>query len=433
MEAAQRYKRSLIRLLLSNALIKSIWILGIDRWVQNEVGMLAYGDYFSVWGLTLTAGFLLDMGLSTMVRRERAAQGSSESVLAGTFWMKASLLLVYFLAIASIGWLNGHFSTSWFWGVAIIQALNSFYVYLRAWVAATQAYAADVWFSVLDKGMLIPICALWLSGYVTTLPITLDAFIFLQTASLGVSIGIVWSYLNHKQIQFVGPFTISFQRIRSALPYAILVLLMSAHTRLDGLLIHQWSTSGNLEAGRYAAGYRLIDSANMFGYLVASFLLPYVSRHLADAGQLRSAIGMARNGLLLFSMSLIGFVFFFAREVSHLLYANDPAAVARILPILFGSVMGYSLIHVYGTVLTARGSLRLFQFVIALALVVHLVLAFIWIPTAGAVGAARSALISQVLAGLTLMYLVHQRNGLKQPYPSYLVVIFTSLLIWFFA
>jgi Na+-driven multidrug efflux pump len=71
--------------------------------------------------------------------------------------------------------------------------------------------------------------------------------------------------------------------------------------------------------------------------------------------------------------------------------------------------------------------------VIALALVVHLVLAFIWIPTAGAVGAARSALISQVLAGLTLMYLVHQRNGLKQPYPSYLVVIFTSLLIWFFA
>lgn len=433
MEAAQRYNSSLVRLLLSNALIKSIWILGIDRWVQNEVGMLAYGEYFSVWGLTITAGFLLDMGLSTMVRRERANQRAPESALAGTFWLKGSLLLVYFLAIAIIGWLNGQFFTNWFWGVAIIQALNSFYVYLRAWVTATQAYTADVWFSVLDKGLLIPVCALWLAGYVHALSITLDTFILLQIASLGISIGMVWAYLNKKQIHFMGPLSFSVERIRAAFPYAIIVLLMSAHTRLDGFLLSHWSASGILEAGRYAAGYRLLDAANMFGYLVSSFLLPYVSRHLTDTVPLRSAIGMARNGLILFSMSLIGFLFFFAGQVSDLLYANDPSAVADILPILFGSILGYSLIHVYGTVLTARGSLRLFQVVIALAFVGHLVLAFIWIPPDGAVGAARSALVSQVFAGLTLMYLVHQRMGLKQPHTSYLVVIFTCLLVWFFA
>lgn len=432
MNSSQIYHRSLIRLVVLNAISKPIWILGIDRWVQNEVGLVAYGGYFSVWGLTLTAGFLLDLGLTTLVQREGASKESSSRDLAGLFWMKTSLLILYFLSIALIGCFNPQLSTNWLWGIAIIQALNSLYVYFRAWVTAAQDYSFDVWFSVLDKLLLIPICILWLSGIWPSLPITLDVFIHLQIGSLLVSVGVILSYFFQKRIPIAGRFDLSLSRMRMAWPYALIVLLMSAHTRLDGFWLTQWSRSGNWEAGRYAAGYRLLDAANMFGYLVASFLLPYLSRHLANETLVRSAIRTARIGLLLFSVSLATLVACFAPSLSALLYPGDANSVASILPLLFGSLLGYSMIHVYGTVMTARGDLSLFQAIIAGALLLHLVLSFIWIPEMGAMGAARSALLSQVLAGSALTYFVHRRSGDIQPYASYIVIIFTTCMIWFF-
>ena len=433
MDAARIYKRSLFWLVLSNALIKPLWILGIDRWVQNEVGLAAYGNYFSVWGLTLTAGFLLDLGLTTVIQKERAQPAVVAKTLTETVWLKGCLMLVYFGVIFMIGWQTGLNSTRWFWGVAGIQALNSFYVYLRAWVTGAQQFASDVWFSLLDKAILIPICFLWLSGILFDGPIRLEAFILFQLFSLVISIAAVGIYLHRKQIQVIGPVSISFERIRSAIPYALIVLLMSAQTRLDGYLLMQWSENGAIESGRYAAGFRLLDAANMFGYLVASYLLPYLSRHADDPAKVHAAIRMARNGLLTFSLSAILFIYLLTPTVASFLSANDPSAVMILLPTLFGSIMGYSLVHVYGTVLTARGELRLFQTLIALALSAHLLLSAYLVPSMGALGMARSALISQVLAGSLLMFFVHRRNGEPQPHTSYLVVIFTACLLFLFA
>jgi O-antigen/teichoic acid export membrane protein len=432
MDAARNYNRSLFRLVLSNALIKPIWILGIDRWVQNEVGLSAYGHYFSVWGLALTAGFLLDLGLTTIIQKERAQKESVSKTLTETFWLKGLLLLLYFGVIFVIGWQTDPVSTKLLWGVATIQALNSFYVYLRAWVTASQQYASDVWFSVLDKAILIPICFLWLSGFLFDWPIRLEVFILLQLLSLIFSIAVVGIYLYQKQIRVIGPVSISLERIRSAFPYALIVLLMSAQTRLDGYLLMQWSEEGALESGRYAAGYRLLDAANMFGYLVASFLLPYLSRHADEPPKVFSAIRMARNGLLFFSLLAIGGIILLSSSIASFLYVRDPFSIAKIIPVLFGSIIGYSLVHVYGTVLTARGELRLFQLLIGSALLLHLILSAYWVPSLGAMGMARSALISQVLAGSLLMFFVHRRIGAPQPYTSYLVVIFTSCLIWYF-
>lgn len=430
MDVSRSYHRSLIRLVIVNALIKPIWILGIDRWVQNEVGASAYGSYFSLWGLTLTAGFLLDLGLSTIVQRAAADPRATPSSLAGLFWIKGLLLSLYLLAIGLISCLHPDLPTGWIWGLAGIQALNSFYVYLRAWVTAAQDFASDVWFSVLDKIFLIPICLLWLSGSLSLWAIRLDIFIALQLGSLLISIGVLGLYFIRKRIRLVGPFTLPLTQLRQAWPYALIVLLMSAHTRLDGYWLYTWSSVE--EAGRFAAGFRLWEGVNMFGYLVASFLLPYLSRHSSDIVLVRTALRNARQGLLFLAVFLMLFARWQAPVLAELLYPASATAVASLFPYVFGCWVGYTLVHVYGTALTARGDLFFFVSVLTGALLLHVLLSAWWIPDMGAMGSVRAALVSQVLAGSALMYGVHRRIGGPQPLPSYLVIIFTACLIWFF-
>jgi len=430
MDVSRSYHRSLIRLVIANALIKPIWILGIDRWVQNEVGASAYGSYFSLWGLTLTAGFLLDLGLSTIVQRTAADPRATPSSLAGLFWIKGLLLSIYLVVIGLISWLHPELPGGWIWGIAGIQALNSLYVYLRAWVTAAQDFVSDVWFSVLDKIFLIPICLLWLSDSFSLWPIRLDIFIALQLGSLLLSIGVLGLYFIRKRIRLVGPFTLPLAQLRQAWPYALIVLLMSAHTRLDGYWLSQWSSVE--EAGRFAAGFRLWEAVNMFGYLVASFLLPYLSRHSSDTALVRTALRNARQGLLFLAVSLVLFALWQAPVLAALLYPASATAVASLFPYLFGCWVGYSLVHVYGTALTARGDLFFFLSVLTGALLLHVFLSAWWVPDMGAMGSVRAALVSQVLAGSALMYGVHRRIGGPQPLPSYLVVIFTACLIWFF-
>lgn len=430
MQASQLYNRSLLRLLLINALIKPIWILGIDRWIQLEVGMTDYGAYFSVWGLTLTAGFLLDLGLTTYVQRNAANDLGAANRLADLFWMKLLLVGVYLLLIATIDLLYPSVSSLLLWGVAGIQVLNSLYVYLRSWVTAAQHFGADVWFSILDKSLLILLSIAWLSGAWSSIPIRLEIFIAFQWLTLSISIGVVVYFLIRHQLPLPGGFRFSTTWIRQAWPYAAIVLLMSALARMDGYWLSIWHPNGSWEAGRFAAGYRLLDAANMFGYLVASFLLPYLARHQSNTSAILAAITRARVGLILISLATVWVLFLFTTPITQLLYPGTHSNLEALLPIILAALPGYALTHVYGTALTANEEFRFFQGVIGFFLIVHIALSYCWIPDWGALGSARAALITQSGAGLTLMYRVHRRSRMDQPIPTYILVIFTGYLIW---
>src|SRR5215510_9746957 len=70
MKENARFYSSLSLLVLLNAVIKPIWILGIDRQVQNETGITAYGSYFSILSLSIAFSFLLDWGLTNFYNRQ---------------------------------------------------------------------------------------------------------------------------------------------------------------------------------------------------------------------------------------------------------------------------------------------------------------------------------------------------------------------------
>lgn len=68
--------------------------------------------------------------------------------------------------------------------------------------------------------------------------------------------------------------------LKKSYPFAILVLLMTFYNRLDAVMIERvlGGDVGAYEAGIYAKGFRLLDSANMIAYLFSVQLLPVFSR-----------------------------------------------------------------------------------------------------------------------------------------------------------
>jgi O-antigen/teichoic acid export membrane protein len=90
----------------------------------------------------------------------------------------------------------------------------------------------------------------------------------------------------------------------------------------------------------------------------------------------------------------------------------------------------YSLVSIYGTVLTATGHIRAFAWINALAVVVNTGLNLWWIPAYGALGCSWAALISQGLCGLLVMIYAHQKLKVAFHLRSILMYIFIGGILF---
>ena len=66
-----------------------------------------------------------------------------------------------------------------------------------------------------------------------------------------------------------------------AFPFAIIFILMSLYSRMDGIMLKSLLDDDAVSAGIYAAGFRVYDAMNMVGFLFASLLLPMFANVLS--------------------------------------------------------------------------------------------------------------------------------------------------------
>jgi O-antigen/teichoic acid export membrane protein len=185
---------------------------------------------------------------------------------------------------------------------------------------------------------------------------------------------------------------------------------MAAHNRLDAFLLERLHAAGAYEAGVYAAGYRLLDAANMMGYLVASFLVPFLARHRTEPLLVQETVSETGYGLLLYGLFASLFVVCFAVPVQQVLYPAGGEYTALVIQWCLAVLPAYLLLHVYGSVLTALGQLNAFLRILTGAVVVNTLLNVILIPAWGAVGCCLAALVSQYgCAGV--VYVVASRKN----------------------
>ena len=425
----------LLWIVLLNLLIKPLWILGVDRGVQNAVGAETYGLYFVVFNLAYIFNILLDLGVTNFNVRNIARHPQLiEKHLSGILSIKVLLLGLYLIVTLTVGMLLGYGSRQ-FWlllWLSVNQFLNSLITYLRSNFEGLLMFRMDSILSVLDRILMIAIC-----GYLLWRPdapyFQIEWFVYAQTAAYLITAAVALIALGKhtglKRLHFSKPFTLSI--LRQSAPFALLVLLMASYNRLDPILLQRILPDGAHQAGIYAGAFRLLDALTMIAYLVSVPLLPIYSRLTKERNieEIGSITQMVFAMMMVFSVTVAVTCAFNSEELMQLMYSEHIEASARVFRILIYGIIPISMTYIFGTLLTANGSLKQLNIMAASTLIVNLGINLLLIPRWASLGSAWASVTAQSVMALAQTILALKMFYTKHWFRYINLTIFYVILI----
>ncbi len=397
---------NMIFLVVINLLIKPFYLFGIDRTVQNVVPAGDYGLYFALVNFTFLFQILSDLGIQYFNNRHISRH---RQLLARYFpnmlFLKGILAILFMAAVLLAAWLAGYRVQQWslLLPIAFNMLLLSMVLFLRSNVSGLGFYRTDSFLSVLDRLILIAVMGvlLWTPAFRSSFRI--EWFIYAQTAALAATAGLAFFIIRSRH-SFRFRFRIRPAMIililRQSLPYASIVFLMTIYTRIDGVMIERLLAEGRLEADRYASAYRLLDAANVIGFLFASLLFPMFARLLGTQKPVGSLVRLSLKVLWAMVIPLVVIIWAYRTPIMSALYLDGNAYSGQILGYLILSLLPATGAYIYGTLLGAGGALRAMNIIAAGGVALNLVLNFILIPRYQALGAAIATCITQYLVFL---------------------------------
>jgi len=434
----RKFITNLILLLSLNLLIKPFWILGIDRSVQNLVGLEEYGFYSVIFNFSFLFNILLDLGITNFNNRNIAQHKHLlnkhfSGIIAVRFLLAFLYVGVTFLIALIIGFKGEQlYLLGW---IAFNQFLLSSILYLRSNISGLLMLRTDSLISVLDRVLMIAFCAVLLWGGVTDQAFRIEWFVYAQTAAYLITAVIAFAVVivkaKFKRLYWNWPFFIMI--VKKSLPFATLVLMMSLYNRIDPVLIERIlpSPTGEIQVGIYAQAFRLFDAANQIAYLFAVLLLPIFSHLIKNEKPIVQIVKLAFS--LLFTVSVTAAItsYFYSFELMALLYPDRIVEESStILSIIMFGFIAVSGIYVFGTLLTANGSLKQLNIIAAFAIILNLVINFILIPKIQAIGSAYASLSAQFISVILQVIVVQWifRFRINIPYLASLLA-FAGLIV----
>ena len=386
---------------LANLVVKPFWILGIDRGVQNAVGATEYGLYFVVFNLAYIFNILLDLGVTNFNTRNIARHPQLiQKHLSGILSIKFLLLGLYLLVTLTAGLLLGYEGRQFrllLW-LCANQFLNSLITYLRSNFEGLLLFRWDSLLSVMDRLMMIVICGFLLWGRGGGV-FRIEWFVYAQTAAYLLTLALAFIVLARRtglrRLHFSRPFTWAI--LKQSAPFALLVLLMASYNRLDPVLLQRLLPDGAAQAGIYAGAFRLLDALTMVAYLVSVPLLPIYARLTkhTDTREIATITGRLFALMMVFALTAAVVLSLWAYPWMGLMYEQHVFDSAAVFRILVWGIVPISTTYIFGTLLTANGSLRQLNLLATISLVLNVVVNLLLIPRWGAVGAAWASLSAQ--------------------------------------
>lgn len=394
---------NLILLISINLLIKPFYIFGIDRTVQNRVGLEDYGLYATLFSFTFLFQIINDFGIQSFNNRNIAQYPHLlPKYFPNLLILKVGLGVVYSLFTVGVAYLLGfgekHYSILLFF--IFNQILISAIFFFRSNISGLGYYRVDSLVTILDRSLLIFICSILLWTNLVTGPFQIEWFVYAQSVSLLVTAAIAFLFIYRKLPSFKCQFHAAFLvlMLKKSYPYALAIFLMTLYTRIDFVMIERLLGDGEREAGIYASAYRLLDAVNVLGLLFSGLLLPMSARLLKEKQSIRPILRLSLKLILCIAIITSFSVFFFRNDIMFLLYEDTSFYAANILGILMFTFIFTSGIYVYGTILTANNSLKTLNKIFTVSVLLNIVLNFLFIPKYGALGAAGVTFFTQGFA-----------------------------------
>jgi O-antigen/teichoic acid export membrane protein len=429
-----RFLPNLLFLIGINLLIKPIYILGIDTSVQNAVGPNEYGLYLALFNFTFLMQIFSDLGIQNFNSRFIAQDPNKlKSYLPPLLGTKLLLGILFFTLLLLFSWVFGYLK--YLSGILGIIALNqfilSFILYLRTNVAAVGKYRLDAVLSSIDKFLLIIICSYLLFFNPPENGFTIRHFVLAQTVSLSICL-LICLLVNARIASFLRiKFSLSFSKkiIKQSLPFATIIIMMTAYTRLDAFMLERMLNDNALEAGIYASGFRIYDASNMFGFLFANLLLPMFAAMLGRKEPLLPLVKMSFALILFGAITLVSAIFFLKDDIMLFFYpAYANAYYGKILLILMLSFIPVCGSYIFGTLLTANGSVKRLNFIVGLGVFINIALNLLLIPSYKAMGAAVATLSTQSIVFVLQWLSSRQILQIKLSYKFLLQILLFALI-----
>jgi hypothetical protein len=272
------------------------------------------------------------------------------------------------------------------------QILLSFILFLRSNMQGLLLFKQDSILSVFDRVLAIIImCLVLWSGWFPMEKFNAIWYLQAQTVAYVVTLALALTIvLRHTEnLSFKVNFQFFKEILRQSLPFALLVLLMSVYSRIEPVLLERILDDKGVQAGFYSRAYRLFDAGNNISNLFAIMLLPMFAATLKNKLELNNLVKTSFNVIVAMAGIVMIMCVFYRQEIMQLMYlpadatADDVERIgqyANIFPILMGSFFCLSTTYVFGTLLTANGSLKQLNLVAAAGVVINILLNLIIIP-----------------------------------------------------
>lgn len=401
---------NLFFLLALNILIKSFWILGIDREVQNALSADVYGMYYALFNFTYLFNIILDFGITNYNNRTIAQHTQLlKKYFARIVPLKFALAAIYFIIILVAGAFLGYSSyqiklLSW---MCVTQVLQSFISYLRSNITSLMLFKTDSVISVLDRSLLIVFCGIFLWNDSLRAIFTIDHFVYIQTLTMFITflVALIVCLSKTGLLKLKWNFAFNLHILKDGLPYALLGLLMACYNRMDSVMLLALVEDNGVSSGIYASGFRLVDSANMVAYLFSVILLPLIARMIKENQKINAVVGAAFHLLLIITLGFVAVSVCYSKELMELLYNKHIDESAKVYEILSFCFIPISMTYIFGTILTANGSLKYLNLIAGLGMIMNIGLNFILIPLFKENGAAITSLITQSVTAILQAWL----------------------------
>ncbi len=448
MTMQNRFIKNIIFLLFLNLLVKPFWILGIDSEVQNLLGDASYGTYQAIFNFSILFYILLDLGITNFNSRAVAQDPNNLSKHFGVLTVIKLLLgLLYAAVIFVVGYFCGYNEglklKLLFW-CGLNQILLSFILYLRSNIQGLLLFKQDSILSVFDRILAIVImCLVLWSGWFPKEKFNIIWYLQAQTLSYVCTLVFALTLVmrHAKDISFQLNFQFFNEILKQSIPFAVLVLLMSVYSRIEPVLLELLIDDNGIQAGIYGRAYRLFDAGNNLSNLFAIMLLPMFSATLKDKPELNNLVKTSLNVIVAITGIVLVMCVFYRQEIMQMLYDPEPAETeadylmrigqyAKVFPLLMGSFFCLSTTYIFGTLLTANGSLKQLNQVAAAGVVINILLNLIVIPRFYAMGAACTSLCVQAVTAF-LQFFISKRIlkfEMNRRYFLHIVLFMTSIV-----
>jgi O-antigen/teichoic acid export membrane protein len=288
--------------------------------------------------------------------------------------------------------------------------------------------------SVLDRIFMIVLCGLLLFTNISGGVFKIEWFVYIQTLSYLLAALIIFFIVLKKAGRIKIAFNLNFSLVflKKTFPYAILILLMAFYNRFDTVLI-EWllpHKEGIHQVSLYAHGFRLLDAVSMFGVLFAGMLLPIFSRMIKMKQSVGEMVSFSFSLIIFLSLTTALSSWFYQVEIMEWMRYKFVGESAPIFATLMFCFIPISTTYIFGTLLTANGSIKQLNIMAAVGMFLNVSLNLIMIPRFQAEGAALVSLFTQAITAAAQVFIASRVFHFSIKWKLIFKILFFGILVY---